>query len=142
MTEQPEVPGSRVRPFLAQKMSALPPLTTTEGDFGRPGVRAYLLTGGRTDSGLDFETMLSVTAEGHYVRPTMAFERARIVDLCTETPQSVAELSARLHLPIGVVRVVGADMVDAGLLDCHSGRVGLSDDVDMLQRLIHGIRRL
>ena len=107
-------------------------------------MRAYLITGGRTESAeaLEFETMLSVTALGRAERAGLSFERARIAELCAESPQSVAELAAKLNIPITVARVLAADMVGSGWLDKHAGQSDLADDVDMLQRLIHGIRTL
>ncbi|CAM5720370.1 hypothetical protein SALBM311S_12233 [Streptomyces alboniger] len=44
---------------------------------------------------------------------TLSPEHVDIVDLCRDAPQSVAELSAELNLPIGVIRVLIGDLVDA-----------------------------
>jgi hypothetical protein len=69
-------------------------------------------------------------------------ESRRIVDLC-EPPMSLAEVSARLFLPIGVVRVLIGDLVAAGVLavdDPHM--VEHATDIQLLERLLHGIRAL
>ena len=142
------VPGARIRGFLDR----LPSSASNDAAFAfddapgsaSPAVRAYLITGGRTESSgvLAFEAMLSVTPTGRQTKGKLAFERGRIVDLCVSEPQSVAELAAKLQIPITVVQVLAADMVSAGTLDQHIGHEDLADDVDMLQRLIHGIRTL
>jgi hypothetical protein len=105
-------------------------------------VRAYAITRGRASSGvaLDFETMVSATpmANGADLR----FERAKVVHEVLDEPCSVAELSARLHLPLGVVRVLAGDLVQERLLDAHRTVGDVADDVDLIRRLIEGIRAL
>ena len=63
-------------------------------------------------------------ARAHHVRP--AGQRATpedrsIIEIC-QTPTSVAELSARLTVPVGVVRVLIGDLVDAGMVTRAPGR--------------------
>lgn len=107
-------------------------------------VRAYAITRGRSASSvaLDFETMLSATPSGIGVVEQLRFERASIVDAVLDEPASVVELSARLGLPLGVVRVVAADMVGESLLEAHRPVGNVADDVDLIRRLIEGIRAL
>jgi len=62
--------------------------------------------------------------------------------LCHTDPLSVAELSARLHVPIGVVRVVAADLVSEGLLEAFQPSANVADDVLLITRLIAGVRSL
>lgn len=45
---------------------------------------------------------------------TLTPEQAGILDLCRERPTPVAEISARSDLPLSVVRVLLADLVEAG----------------------------
>ena len=70
-------------------------------------------------------------------------EHVDIVDLCRETPQSVAELSSELDLPIGVVRVLIGDLVDAEFV--HVNRpvppAELPDE-SILRDVINGLRAL
>lgn len=75
-------------------------------------------------------------------RPLQRFERSRILEQCAAEPLSVAELSALLHLPIGVVRVVAADLVAEELLQSHQASEHVADDVQLLTRLIAGVRAL
>jgi hypothetical protein len=74
---------------------------------------------------------------------TLSPEHVDIVDLCREAPQSVAELSAELDLPIGVVRVLIGDLVDAEFV--HVNRpvppAELPDE-SILRDVINGLRAL
>jgi Protein of unknown function (DUF742) len=129
-----------LRPFLPNKPGQ--PLSAPDASSSADiGVRAYLITGGRTDvtaRPMAYETMLTVKERERAVH----FERASIVDLCGTTALSVAEISARLHLPIGVVRVLASDMVSEGILSAHAGAPDKSNDISLLTRLINGVRAL
>jgi hypothetical protein len=108
-------------------------------------VRPYMLTRGRTSSSLGvFElhapTIALVGPEqlGRGATP----EDRRIVELC-QTPMSVAELAARLHAPVGVVRVLVGDLVVARVLHVRqSDDHAEHRDVRLLERLLEGIRAL
>jgi hypothetical protein len=108
------------------------------------GVRAYAMTGGRAHASgvLEFETMLQGTAGGREALTALKFERAEILRLCQTDPLSVAELSARMHVPIGVVRVVAADLVSEGMLESFQPSANVADDVLLITRLIAGVRSL
>ena len=108
-------------------------------------VRPYMLTRGRTSSSLGvFElhapALALVTPEqlGKGSTP----EERRIIEQC-QTPMSVAELAARLGVPVGVARVLVGDLVVARML-----HVRQSEDrtehrvVRLLERLLEGIRAL
>jgi hypothetical protein len=88
------------------------PLDTAEEQFLRP----FMVTGGRTrprHDGLRVETLLHA-APGASGAP-LRFEARRIVELC-RTPQAVADLAVALRQPLGVVRVLAADLVAEGHL--------------------------
>jgi hypothetical protein len=88
-------------------------------------VRPYALTGGRTRFGqvLLVETLISALYQppGN-VAPTFP-ELERICDLCQGQMRSIAEVSALLKLPLGVVRVWVSDLVDAGRIRVHGASV-------------------
>jgi hypothetical protein len=135
---------SAVRPFLERgRALSSPPAAADEG-HPHTGVRAYAITRGRAHASvhLEFETMLRVTDAGRASGPTQRFERGEIVRLCDDESLSVAELSARLHLPIGVVRVVAADLLTEGVLESFHPTENVADDVLLLTRLIAGVRAL
>lgn len=105
-------------------------------------VRPYTITGGRADTNvhLAYETMLQATPTARI--EAVKFERAAILRLCATEAQSVVELAARLHLPIGVVRVVAGDLLAEGRLQAHQPSGNLADDVALITRLIAGVRAL
>jgi hypothetical protein len=81
-------------------------------------VRPFLLTGGRTRplrDGLRVETLVS--ARPAALSAPLRFERRRIVELC-QAPKSVAEIAVRLAVPLGVARVLVADLATEGFVSC------------------------
>ncbi|MDM4719516.1 DUF742 domain-containing protein [Micromonospora sp. WMMA1363] len=79
-------------------------------------VRPFLLTGGRTrpvQDGLRVETLLS--AQPAALSAPLRFEAHRIVTLCQQ-PTSVADLAVAMRVPLGVVRVLVADLLTEGYL--------------------------
>ncbi len=108
-------------------------------------VRPYVVTSGRTHVP---GPVLALEASVRAVNPLGAFpitappEAHSMVDLC-QPSMSIAELAARLALPIGVVRVLVADLTQAAIVvvdDPHSTEV--ATDIRMLERLLDGIRAL
>jgi len=132
-----------VRPFLSHLLPALHDDSAVEPDEAA-AVRSYAMTNGRSTASvhLEFESMLQVTAAGLEAAPRLTFERASVVKLCTMDILSVAELSARLHIPIGVVRVVAGDLIIDGHLEAFLPSLAVAEDVDLITRLIEGVRAL
>jgi hypothetical protein len=108
-------------------------------------VRPYMLTRGRTNSSLGvFElhapALALVTPE--QLARTATPEERRIVELC-QTPMSVAELSARMGMAVGVIRVLVGDLVVAHLVQVRQSEDAAEHrDVRLLERLLEGIRAL
>jgi hypothetical protein len=74
----------------------------------------------------------------------LQLERAAIARLCTR-PQSVAEVSARLAVPIGVVRVLVADLTADGYVHVNLPVEPRSDgtvDRVLLERVLAGLEAL
>ncbi len=109
-------------------------------------VRPYALTGGRVRSSteLALEAIVRLSERGAVAGDGLVAERRQICFLCTE-PSSIAEVSAHLKLPLGVVRVIVGDMVTEGLLDCN-GSGGVRDDdsrdLRLLERVLDGLQAL
>ena len=80
-------------------------------------VRPYAITGGRTRAATEvpIEAIVYRTPKGEKAVASMSMERRQILDLLS-SPQSAAEISGRLRLPLGVARVVVGDLVDEGCL--------------------------
>jgi hypothetical protein len=108
-------------------------------------VRPYYMTGGRTQpvhEDLELETLVSTTALGETSPKLGGVERRAIVALCRDL-LSIAEVSARLDLPLGVARVLIGDMAEEGFLILHRPTgVGDRPDLALLQRVLYGLHQL
>jgi hypothetical protein len=107
-------------------------------------VRPYALTGGRTRAkvgDLPIEALIVASLPARD-RVSLRHEARRIVDLC-DTPISVAEVSARLHVPLGAARVLVGDLVADGLVEVHRMENGNGrPDVRLLERVLDGLQAL
>ena len=106
-------------------------------------VRPYYLTGGRTRTHrpVAIEALVTLSELGQRLLPTLRLERLAIANACLR-PTSVAEIAARTSLHLGVVRVLMADMAAEELVTTSDAPVGVADDIDLITRLIHGVRAL
>jgi hypothetical protein len=105
-----------------------------------PLVRPYAVTGGRTQSGqgdLDLITLVVALRTDVRSRPTEP-EYASILALC-QSPTSIAEISAALELPLGVVKVLIGDLLERRQVMCRSAKI---PDTDVLQAVLDGIRKI
>ncbi len=116
-----------------------------DGFSRRFSVRPYALTGGRTRSGADLplETLVKVSALGQSATPRLALERKKIAQMCA-SPISIAEISAHLHVPIGVARVLVGDMSEEGLLMTYKPdtSAGERPNITLLERVLDGLQAL
>lgn len=115
-------------------------------------VRPYALTGGRTRSGhvLLVETFVATIdgpggplalTRGDWAERVMP-EMGAIVELCRGM-RSVAEVSALLRIPLGVVRVLISDLADQGRIRVYgTGNGPAGPDRALLERVLSGLRRL
>jgi hypothetical protein len=107
-------------------------------------VRPYTVTGGRTRPRYDLAIEALVSAAPYPPRDvtTLTPEYRAIIDLCRSW-RSVAEVSALLRLPLGVTRVLIADMAHEGLLRLHQSRpADAQPDIRLLERVLSGLRKL
>ncbi|TDC32336.1 DUF742 domain-containing protein [Micromonospora sp. KC213] len=144
--EEPDPePLVRIRPYLGVPEPPGQDVPMPEPDTDRPaGPRPFVLTAGRvagTDPAIGLETQ--VTARGADGPPAtgLAPELQMIIALCAE-PTSVAELSARARLHVGVTRVLVGDLRAAGHLDVHDGDVTDAPAPDLILRVIDGLRAI
>ncbi len=105
-------------------------------------VRPYLVTGGRTRPAVDLpiETLVvaGASVDLDAIR-ALGPEHRAVIDACPE-PRSVAEVATEVHLPLGAARVVIGDLAAKGWLVVHEPPD--RDDVDLIIRLIEGVRAL
>ncbi|MCK1798788.1 DUF742 domain-containing protein [Streptomyces sp. XM4193] len=111
-----------------------------------PLVRPYAMTGGRTRPRyqLAIEALVHTTADAMQLQGQLP-EHQRICRLCYEI-KSVAEISALLSIPLGVARILVADLAEAGLVAIHQPggdeSAGGQPDVTLLERVLSGLRKL
>ncbi len=116
---------------------------STFGDSGEGlRVRPYAITGGRTRARteLQIEAIVYRTPQGESAG-NLRLERGQILDLLT-TPLSTAEISARLHLPLGVARVILGDLIDEGYVAVNSRSASGRPDLRLLERVLDGLQAL
>jgi hypothetical protein len=111
-------------------------------------VRPYAVTGGRTrpTHRLAIEALVIAAADMSRAARGQPPEAYRICVLCREV-KSVAEISALLSLPLGVARILVADLAEAGLVRVQQpqgdeGSGGSMPHVTILERVLSGLRRL
>ncbi|MEU6159942.1 DUF742 domain-containing protein [Streptomyces sp. NPDC047130] len=78
-------------------------------------VRPYTVSNGRTRPTADLDLLTHVTTTAHPAAGHPGPEHARALRLA-RTTVTVAELAARLRLPVAVAKVVVSDLVEAGLV--------------------------
>ena len=159
MTPSPPTGGygpdgrSAIRPYLQtppvnyQPVAGQPDELAVSGQPGTepPGsskLRPFVLTSGRVSADgpeIGLETQVTAQARGGRV-PTsrLSPELRAIVTLCIE-PISVAEISARLKLHLGVVKILVGDLRATGYLDVHSRDVGSPNTPELILRVIRGL---
>ncbi|MFF3841027.1 DUF742 domain-containing protein [Streptomyces sp. NPDC001930] len=120
--------------------------SSSSGGSHNPLVRPYAMTGGRTRPRyqLAIEALVSTTADPSRLQGQLP-EHQRICRLCIEI-KSVAEISALLSIPLGVARILVADLAEAGLVAIHQPggdeSAGGQPAVTLLERVLSGLRKL
>jgi hypothetical protein len=102
-------------------------------------VRPFMVTGGRTrplQDGLRIESMISALPAA--LSAPLRFELRRIVELCQRSC-SVAEIAVGLGVPLGVARVLIADLLTSGLVYADE-QSELS--IDIIERIRDRVRAL
>jgi hypothetical protein len=107
-------------------------------------VRPYAMTGGRTRARLPLllETLVSVPDYDLAISQTLVAESREIYSLCRGV-RSVAEISADLDIPLGVVRVLLSDLADDGQIRIHPSAVGAGvPEQALLERVLRGLQTI
>ncbi|MDR3035582.1 MULTISPECIES: DUF742 domain-containing protein [Kitasatospora] len=119
------------------------PVQWYDEDAG-PMVRPYALTKGRTRPGQPFDLIALVVTD--VPDPTVlpvGPEQTAILEICRGNALSVAEIAADLDLPLGVVRVLLGDLLDAEHIRVSRPvPPALLPHEHILQEVIHGLRAL
>lgn len=111
-----------------------------------PVVRPYMMTGGRVRpavGGFDLVAfVVAAVTSGDSRAESLQPEHRQILRL-SQGPISVAEVASYLDLPLGVVRVLLADLLTADLIAMHepSSAPSFPED-DILKAVVNGLRAL
>ncbi len=113
-----------------------------------PVVRPYAVTGGRTEPAdgevLDLLAVVIATGRNAEADDTAKLtpEHRRILSLC-QRQVTVADIAADTALPVGVVRVLIADLTVQGAVTVVRQRpTGQRTSNDVLQEILNGLRAL
>jgi hypothetical protein len=117
------------------------------GRAAGPVVRPYALTGGRTKPTGDVLDLIAViVASGRAAEAddpiALSPEHRKILGLCRRQV-TVADVASDTALPVGVVRVLLADLILQGRITVLPGRLsGEEPSTDLLKEVLHGLRAL
>ncbi len=106
-------------------------------------IRLYALTGGRTRPRhhLLVEALVSVPHHDPQLAATLMPESQALYELAREAI-SIAELSAQLAIPLGVIRVLISDLADQEMVFIHPTGFAYQYDRIILERILDGLKKL
>ena len=109
-------------------------------------IRPYAVTRGRTEPTRDIaiEAILVTTPEGRQEAAFAGRDKQMIAELCDGRALSLAEIASHIRVPLGVARVLVADMATEGMLTLHdpNATAGYEERMELLERVLSGLRKL
>ncbi|WP_035847382.1 DUF742 domain-containing protein [Kitasatospora azatica] len=107
-------------------------------------VRAYVITKGRglpDEQQLSLITLVTAAPEQGQQFLRLSPEERRLLDICSAGYLAVAEIAGHTGLPLGVVRIVLAGLVEAGHLITRPPVPRARDaDRELLEEVLHGLQ--
>lgn len=142
---EPEPPPVRDRAVDAGHSGELPRHVDELSDAAAI-VRPYAWTQGRTKANLNLRMETLVSTSDRAMRPgaLAQLEHRMVAELCRH-PHAVAEVAAKLSVPLGVARVLLSDMADQDLIVVHQAAAEDDDaaaQLMLMERVLSGLRRL
>ncbi len=113
-------------------------------------VRLYALTAGRTrpsGASIDLVALVSVARgmmggeRAAEIMSDLGPEHLRVLRFCSSR-SSVADLATELDLPLGVVRILLADLRERGLVNIHKPATAALHDIRILREVADALRKL
>jgi uncharacterized protein DUF742 len=104
-------------------------------------VRAYTITSGRTRTTVDLPFEATLRMLPRDVDGPLSLAARQVLDVCDQ--RSVAEVSAHVAMPIGVVRVLLGDLVEQGLVRVQTTITESSskdERIELIERTLRGLR--
>ena len=117
------------------------PSRPDDGSTAARFVRPYTLTAGRTRAKVDLPLEATLRRQPTSVTAVPEGLIGRILEMCDT--RSVAEVSAEVHMPIGVVRVLLGDLVELGYVRVQATMTESSsfdERRDLIERTLRGLR--
>ncbi|HEX5986637.1 MAG TPA: DUF742 domain-containing protein [Nocardioides sp.] len=122
----------------------VPPDETTNADEPTTSarlVRAYTITAGRTKANVELPMEATLRMDPRDADAPLTPAMRQILDVCDQ--RSVAEVSALVSMPIGVVRVLLGDLVEQGLVRVQATITENSskdERIELIERTLRGLR--
>lgn len=122
----------------------VPPDETTSADEPTTSarlVRAYTITAGRTKANVELPMEATLRMDPHDADAPLTPAMRQVLDVCDQ--RSVAEVSALVSMPIGVVRVLLGDLVEQGLVRVQATITENSskdERIELIERTLRGLR--
>ncbi|MFJ2651240.1 DUF742 domain-containing protein [Streptomyces sp. NBC_01317] len=108
-------------------------------------VRPYVVTGGRSaPSRNTFDAVtLVMILQSDLSRAELTPEQRAVLNLCGQGALSVAEIASHLELPLSVLRIVLADLMESGHITTRSTILTARTlDRDILEAVLAGLQAL
>jgi uncharacterized protein DUF742 len=110
-----------------------------DGDAAR-AVRPYTVARGRTSPSTPLDLMTMIVATGSGPRARLEPDHEHALGLC-RAPATVAEVAARLRLPVMVAKVLLSDLADCGAVRAVPPLTAAeATDRALLERVLVGLR--
>jgi hypothetical protein len=103
-------------------------------------VRPYTITSGRTEGKVHLPLEATLRRQSR-TAGSLSQGALEVLDACDT--RSVAEVSAAVHMPIGVVRVLLGDLMEQGLVQVQATiteRSSRDERIELMERTLRGLR--
>ena len=104
-------------------------------------VRPYTITAGRTRANVDLPMEATLRRLPAGDDSTLSPAARQILDACDT--RSVAEVSAMVSMPLGVVRVLLSDLVEQGFVQVQATLTdssSIDERIELIERTLSGLR--
>ena len=104
-------------------------------------VRPYTITAGRTEGTIRLPLEATLRRDRLRVGKDLSASAVQVLDACDS--RSVAEVSALVSMPIGVVRVLISDLIEQGLVQLQATiteRSTKDERIELIERTLRGLR--
>ncbi|MGD9957949.1 DUF742 domain-containing protein [Nocardioides sp.] len=104
-------------------------------------VRPYTITAGRTKASVHLPVEATLLRVSETISVELAPNALQVLVICDH--RSVAEVSALVKQPIGVVRILLSDLIEQGLVQVQATiteRSSKDERIELIERTLRGLR--